>query len=520
MNKELRKYGATGSLPDGFKLDKLWLIIGLGVAVRLVFLGLMDLLPEEAYYWNYARHLDIGYLDHPPMVAWLNYISESILGKSEFAVRLPAFLGWFAFAFFMYRFAENVFGKGIGKPVLLLLVALPIYMSIGFLMTPDAPLYVFWAGCLYFLERAIFGRHLLAWYGAGICLGLGLLSKYTMGLIMPAALVYLIIDRDSRQWLKKPHPYIALLIGLALFMPVVYWNARHDWVSFAFQGTRRWSGGIDFNLHILIASIFVLITPLGVYEVIRVFQELWKNRVKTRKAVPLQYRKNLFLVTLTLIPLTAFVIHSIQGQPKLNWTGQVWLAILPLIAARISRISIGDIQNRMQSLTRRWAITAPALLIFYAGGFGYLVAGMPGLTKGSGMTFPIAWKAYGKRIEEIETRLKSETGKEPLTIGLDKYWLSSEASFYDSADGDDLPEVAGESLVGGNSLMWNSWMPPHAAAGRLGLLVSFTRDKLEQDWVNRRFSDVTEIKKEILTNFGGEIGHFYWRTGYNYRPDF
>jgi len=242
--------------------------------------------------------------------------------------------------------------------------------------------------------------------------------------------------------------------------------------------------------------------------------------VKTRKAVPLQYRKNLFLVTLTLIPLTAFVIHSIQGQPKLNWTGQVWLAILPLIAARISRISIGDIQNRMQSLTRRWAITAPALLIFYAGGFGYLVAGMPGLTKGSGMTFPIAWKAYGKRIEEIETRLKSETGKEPLTIGLDKYWLSSEASFYDSADGDDLPEVAGESLVGGNSLMWNSWMPPHAAAGRLGLLVSFTRDKLEQDWVNRRFSDVTEIKKEILTNFGGEIGHFYWRTGYNYRPDF
>ncbi len=520
MNQEVREYRAASSLFSRFTLDRLWLIIGLGVAIRFAFISFLDLLPEEAYYWNYAQHLDIGYLDHPPMVAWLNYISESVLGKSEFAVRLPAFLGWFVFAFFMYRFAENVFSKEIGKPVLLLLVALPIYMSIGFLMTPDAPFYVFWAGCLYFLERAIFGRRLPAWYGAGICLGLGLLSKYTMGLIMPAALVYLIIDRDSRQWLKKPQPYIALLLGLVLFMPVVYWNARHEWVSFAFQGTRRWSGGIDFSLHILIASIFVLITPLGVYEVIKVFQELWKNRVRIRKTVPLRHRKNLFLVTFTLVPLAAFVIHSIQGQPKLNWTGQVWLAILPLIAARISRISIRDFQKRKPSMTKRWVITAPALLIFYAVGFGYLVAGMPGLTKSSGMMFPIAWKAYGNRIEEIKSRTESETGNEPIVIGLDKYWLASEASFYDSDDDDILPEVAGENLVGGNSLMWNYWVPPQTAAGRLGLLVSFTQDKLKQDWVARHFSGLSEIKKEVLTNFDGEIGHFYWRMGYDYRPNF
>ncbi len=41
-------------------------IIAYTVALRLVYLGSVELLPEEAYYWNYARHLDIGYLDHPP----------------------------------------------------------------------------------------------------------------------------------------------------------------------------------------------------------------------------------------------------------------------------------------------------------------------------------------------------------------------------------------------------------------------------------------------------------------------
>jgi dolichol-phosphate mannosyltransferase len=502
-----------------FVSDKVWLLIGLGVAIRLVFIGLLNLLPEETYYWNYARHLDIGYLDHPPMVGWLIYIFESVLGKSELTVRLPAFLGWFVFAFFMYRFSRNIAGKEVGNPVLLLLVVLPIYMSIGFLMTPDAPFYVFWAGALYFIERAAIGKQLHAWYMAGICLGLGLLSKYTMGLIVPATAVYLLADRESRHWLKRPHPYLALLLGLLLFTPVIYWNARHDWVSFAFQGPRRWSGGVNFNLHVLIGTILVLITPLGLYEAIKVFLDLRKNRLAIHRTDLLQYRKYLYVVTFTLVPLIVFVIHSIQGQPKLNWTGPVWLAILPLVAARVSGMDVRNYQHKTGLLTKRWFVTASVLLVLLAAGFGYLVAGMPGLTKKDGMKFPIAWKAYGNRVEEIESRLEDATDSEPIIIGLDQYWLASEASFYDP-DGDDTSaNIAGENLVGGNSLMWNSWVSPGSAAGRHGLLVSFTQSKLLQKQVTDRFSRLGEINKEVLTNCDGEIGYFYWRVGYNYRMD-
>ncbi len=42
-----------------------------GFVLRLVYAGSVELMPEETYYWNYSRHLDFGYLDHPPMVAWL-----------------------------------------------------------------------------------------------------------------------------------------------------------------------------------------------------------------------------------------------------------------------------------------------------------------------------------------------------------------------------------------------------------------------------------------------------------------
>ena len=41
-------------------------VVGLAVVLKLIYAGQVELMPEEAYYWNYAQHLDIGYLDHPP----------------------------------------------------------------------------------------------------------------------------------------------------------------------------------------------------------------------------------------------------------------------------------------------------------------------------------------------------------------------------------------------------------------------------------------------------------------------
>lgn len=493
--------------------------------IRLVFLPLLNLLPEEAYYWNYAQHLDIGYLDHPPMVAWLISISESLLGRSEFAVRLPAFLGWLLFAYFMYQFAKRSMGESIAKAVLLLLAVLPIYMSVGFLMTPDAPFYLFWAGCLYFLYRAIIENRRAAWYGAGICLGLGMLSKYTMGLILPATFVSMLIDRKSRRLFKKPEPYLAMAIGFILFSPVLYWNAQNNWMSFVFQGPRRWSGGSSFDVHILIGSILVLITPLGLYEVTKVIQEFWKKRKEMVRENQPEFRKHLFMTVFAVVPLTVFVVHSFQGQPKLNWTGPVWLALLPLIAARISGVAVAGRFGGRFLLTKRWTIMASLLLIFYACGFTFLVSGMPGASHFGGMSLPIAWNAYGDRLETIETHIESEIKTDPMIVGLDKYWLASEASFYDpdgsvesQYDGSP-PVIAGEGLFGGNSLMWNFWVTPQSVMGHTALLVSFKEDGLTKESVTRHFSSLGAITRESLRRSNNEIGHFYWRIGYNYRPD-
>ena len=118
---------------------------------------------------------------------------------------------------------------------------------------------------LYCLARALVEGRARAWWGVGLALGLGLLSKYTIALLGVATLLYLVLDRPSRRWFAHPAPYGCVLLALVLFSPAVIWNWQHHWASFAFQSTERVQQGDGFSLHALVGSVVGLLTPLGLY---------------------------------------------------------------------------------------------------------------------------------------------------------------------------------------------------------------------------------------------------------------
>src|SRR6185312_9151201 len=146
---------------------------------------------------------------------------------------------------------------------------LPYYVVSGFLIMPDAPLMAAWAGTLFFLERVFFGGSRRAWLGVGICMGLGLISKYTIALLAPAILLFMLLDRRSRDWLRDPWLYAGAILALAIFSPVIVWNAEHEWVSFLFQSARRVEEPVRFSLHLLILSILAILTPVGMISVVQ-----------------------------------------------------------------------------------------------------------------------------------------------------------------------------------------------------------------------------------------------------------
>ncbi len=499
-----------------------YLLIAVGVVVvRLVFAGLINLLPEEAYYWNYAQHLDIGYLDHPPMVAWLIRLSTALFGQAEFFVRLPAFICWIVFVFFMVRFARRMMGDTVVSPIMLLTSMLPIYFSLGFMMTPDAPLYACWAGALYFLDAALVRKQGRAWLWAGVWVGLGMLSKYTTGLIVGSVFVYMILDADSRRWFRRPEPYVAAVIAAVIFLPVIIWNYRNDWASFAFQGSRRWSGSIRFSLHELLGSMLILLTPIGFLAAMEaLFAPKRISGVRSDTGVD-DKRGRWFMLTFTLAPLGVFILNSLRSQVKLNWTGPVWLAILPLIAYRFAAPA-HDISSRFGRFIRRgWKPTIITLAIIYPLIFFYIYLAMPGITPSRGMPLPTAWPEFTSDVYQIRDSLQHAENAALIMVGLHHYWIESELSYYGLRLTDSLPEVGGSALVDGSSLMWDRWMPPSQAVGRNILLIGFREASLEPTWVTKHFDSLSTIHRVPIEKYGRPVGYFFWRfgTGYHIFPE-
>ncbi|MCH8924065.1 MAG: glycosyltransferase family 39 protein, partial [Planctomycetes bacterium] len=379
-------------------------MIAYSVVMRLLFAGTVDLIPQEAYYWLYAKHIDIGYLDHPPMVAWLIWLSTAVLGESELAVRLPACLSWMVTATFIFHFARNLFGRTAAWRTVLLLAVLPAYFGVGFMMTPDAPLYAAWAGCLFFLERALIAQRRSAWLGVGVCLGLGMLSKYTIALMGPSIILFVLIDRRSRRWLLRPEPYLAIACSLAIFSPVIIWNALNDWVSFKFQGLRRLEGGGGFELFELIGNAAVLLTPVGFFGVLIAMLPARfggtrfvggdsrrrpangddsdgddpNSRMDRRRESPPTnaIRQRRFSLIFTLTPLAVFVVQSLQNPTKFNWTGPVWLAALPLLAIDMTAVA-GEVRGRLKTVGRAlWKPTLLAMPVFYAAAMYVIAVGL------------------------------------------------------------------------------------------------------------------------------------------------
>ncbi len=227
-------------------------------------------------------------------------------------------------AIFATALARNLFDKSTAMVAVLLLAVLPMGFATGLVITTDAPLIVAWAATLYYMERALVAGSRSAWLGMGIAFGLGLLSKYTLGLLGIAALIFVMLDPIARQWMKRPHPYLAAMLALLIFSPVIIWNYENDWASFVFQSTRVLEDEHRFSVHYLIL---------------------------------------LYLSTFDL--------------PRFHWNGPIWLAILPSIAWMIKQP--GNLQGITSRLYVAWRPTIVACIFANAFILHYVVLGIPGI---------------------------------------------------------------------------------------------------------------------------------------------
>src|SRR5579859_4656374 len=262
---------------DRLKIVATTLVVVLTVA-RIFFAARAELLPEEAYYWTYFQHPALGYFDHPPMVAWVIGLGTTLLGDTELGVRLGTIVLSLASCALLYALGRIWFGRQTGLWAALLFTAVPLFVGTGSLAFPDGPLIFFWLLTMYAVSKAIHSDGVISqplagrdagrvrtmyWFVAGLAFGGAMLSKYTGVMLAPSLLLFLLLSREHRGWLRRPEPWLAVVLAGVVFSPVIVWNSQHAWASFRFQTTRTDAPNIHVMKDALIfwAMQFGILTP-------------------------------------------------------------------------------------------------------------------------------------------------------------------------------------------------------------------------------------------------------------------
>jgi dolichyl-phosphate-mannose-protein mannosyltransferase len=228
--------------PDRFAFRQMLAVVALIAALtalRVIYVGVVDLRTDEAYYWTWSKENVLSFLDHPPMIAWFIRFGTAIFGDTNLGVRFAGIVAMLAtqllLADIVRRLTHDV------RAVVLAVLMPEAALYYGLLMTkvsPDVALIPFALAMVWALIRLHESGNPRWWLAAGLFAGLSLLSKFTAVMLLPAVAAFMLVPKWRARWLFSPYPWAAALIAVAVFLPVLIWNAGHDWASFRFQLVR------------------------------------------------------------------------------------------------------------------------------------------------------------------------------------------------------------------------------------------------------------------------------------------
>jgi dolichol-phosphate mannosyltransferase len=466
--------------------------------LRFLAAFLIDLAPQEAYYWNYAKHPALSYFDHPPMIAWVISAGQFLLGKSALGVRLGGLVMSLLSSWLLYTMGRLWLNRKAGLWAALLFQVIPLFFVYGVLITPDVPLIFFWLLTLYLVSLAVREDQKWAWYGAGMALGFAMLSKYTAIFLVPSTLLFLVINRDYRQWFARKEPYLALLIAALFFTPVIVWNLEHDWASFAFQIGDRLSSR---HLHPLKSLGEFVLVQLGVTSPTLLAGLLMISTAPLSLGLNARHL-NWRLCFLFSIPLLSFLLlFSMHSRIKANWSlpGYLSLLIAAYPSYRYLRFNSGP-RTRVVAkyFLSSWFYVLPVIYIVTLYHLTITIPGIPAFS------FTTGWKELAKEAGQEARGFESAEGRKVFLLGLDSHYLAAALSFY----GDDARAVFSRNLVGKPALAFEYWTPKIDPRGFNALAVDSNPPELES--LQRYFARVDGNVERIPIVKGGRILDYFY----------
>ena len=306
-------------------------ILGM-VVLRAVLAAVLGLTDDEAYYRLWTLAPALSYYDHPPMAAWMSSITRAVFGDTALGLRMPSILISLVGPFLAWRTAGILFGRQVAIWSTSFALVMPLLAVGGIIITPDAPSVLFWGLAAWALAELHVSRDANWWLLVGLFAGAGMISKYTNLFVGAGILVWLLLVPRNRAFLATWQLWAGGAIAALCTLPVVIWNARYEWASFAKQFGRV-ARGADvtpvFTAEMIGGFIGLASPVIGVLALLgfaRVLREAWQQR--DERAI---------LIASGLLPMLAyFVVHALHARVQANWLAPLYPALALCAAYQIA----------------------------------------------------------------------------------------------------------------------------------------------------------------------------------------
>jgi Dolichyl-phosphate-mannose-protein mannosyltransferase len=262
-----------------------------------------------------ARHLAWGYVAYPPITPFFGWISLKLFGESLTGFRFFAAASTSVAVILTGLMARELGGK-TGAQALAASAAIPFALGAGSLMQYVSFDYLAWVACSYFFVLLCKSRDPRWWLAIGGCIGLGMLTKYSM-LVFALAIATAVLFTDLRTHLRSKWLWLGVAASILIFLPNLIWQIQNNFVS------------LDFLRHIHERDV-----RIG----------------RTQNFLPDQLELTLFTLPLAILGLF-FYLASKTGR---TFRAAGYLYVIPLITFLVAK--------------GRGYYLAPAYPVLYAGG--------------------------------------------------------------------------------------------------------------------------------------------------------
>lgn len=318
--------------PGQHALRDAWLVLAFTLLVRAIIAARYPLLPDETYFWEWSRRLAAGYYDHPPGIAWVIAFGTSLLGDTPLGVRLGSLVCNAIAAGALIVAARDVGGAVRARRAALVFALLPLTSGM-ILATPDAPLAAAVSVTLLAALRALRSEAgspaLVWWLAAGLASGLAMATKLN-GILAPFGIAVACIGIPHfRPVLRTPGPFLATALAAALMMPVLSWNAAHDWIAFRFQLTQGYGDGASGAL---VAAYRLLEFIGGQLLVTAVLPGIAMAMAASRAITGRLGATPQLPAVVAAVVFVPFVASALRQHGEPNWTAVAYPALILLLA--------------------------------------------------------------------------------------------------------------------------------------------------------------------------------------------